>query len=361
MSFEPNWVSVPGTTISAALKDRGLDIVDLARKANWSINTVNELISGELAIDEDIAFSLQNILGSTKQFWLSRQKNYEERLLKIEAEKKNWLEQLPINDMIRMGWIKKTTKVLDECLNFFDVPNVYVWRKKYETKVISYRKTEAFDSNIASIATWIRKAEIQVENYSVKEWNKRLFESVLEEKIKPLTRSKNPAIFIPRLVEVCANCGVYLAMVPCIGKSRASGASMITSDNKALITLSFRHMSDDHFWFTFFHEAGHLIMHEGRLRLEDVEGSIQKEEEELEANLFASECLVPLYLKKELTQLKRNKRSIIDFAQKVNVSPGIIIGQLQHLGIIRYEYLNSYKRYYSWDDINLGINNVILN
>jgi Plasmid maintenance system antidote protein len=359
MSFEPNWVSVPGTTINAVLQEKGISYTDFSKRGNWSVETVNKIISGELAINEEIALTLQNILGSSKDFWLSRQSNYDQRLKKIEAEKEEWVKQLPVNEMLKLGWIKKSPNLFKECLTFFNASNIYDWKKKYETKVVSFRKTDTFDSNIASITAWIRKAEIQVENYNVKKWDKELFENTLEDKIKPLTRIKNPTVFIPKLVKICADCGVLLAIIPCIGKSRASGASMMTSENKALIIQSFRYMSDDHFWFTFFHEAGHLIMHENKLRLEDIDESNCKNEE-WEANIFSSECLVPLYLKNELVKLNHSKRHIVEFAQKANISPGIVVGQLQHLGIIRHDYLNSYKRRYDWDDINHGINNIHL-
>lgn len=357
MSFEPNWTSVPGTTISAILQEREISTLDFSETANWSIDQVNKIISGELPIDEDIATTLHNILGSSKKFWLSRQSIYDKRSEKIKVESSEWIKQLPIREMIKRGWIKNTTNLLKECLDFFNVPNVYSWRKNYETKIVTYRKSATFDSDIASITAWIRQAELQVKNYNVEKWDKEMFESVLELDIKPLTRIKNPSVFLPKLVKSCADCGVLLAIVPCVGKSRASGASMMTSSNNPLIIQSFRYLSDDHFWFTFFHEAGHLIMHDNKFRLEDP--YTNNYEEELEANIFSSECLIPLYLKKDLVKLGRSKRDIVKFAQQAGVSPGIVIGQLQHLGVIRHEYLNSYKRRYDWNDINTGINNTV--
>ncbi|MFX9089566.1 ImmA/IrrE family metallo-endopeptidase, partial [Acinetobacter baumannii] len=35
---------------------------------------------------------------------------------------------------------------------------------------------------------------------------------------------------------------------------------MLTPE-KAMVLLSFRHLSDDHFWFTLFHEFAHLLLH----------------------------------------------------------------------------------------------------
>jgi len=117
-----------------------------------------------------------------------------------------------------------------------------------------------------------------------------------------------------------------------------------------------RYLSDDHFWFTFFHEAGHLILHGNR---EDVyvemENKIDRvyDEKEEEANIFAAEALIPYTLHDKLKSVRSNKRKIIQFAQLAGISPGIVVGQMQFLGYIKYQYLNSYKRRYKWEDIDL--------
>ena len=81
---------------------------------------------------------------------------------------------------------------------------------------------------------------------------------------------------------------------------------------------------------------------------------------EQEANSYASSILIPYDLEKELPRIKRNARSILEFSAQCNISPGILVGQLQKRELISYSYLNNIKKRYSWDDIQLGINKIII-
>ena len=111
--------------------------------------------------------------------------------------------------------------------------------------------------------------------------------------------------------------------------------------------LSFRYLSDDHFWFTFFHEAGHLLLH-GKNALFLEGDNIASTKEEQEANEFAAGILIPTEFQAALLSLPVDGRDVIKFARLVGVSPGIVVGQLQHLGRIKPNQLNSLKRRYSW-------------
>ena len=112
--------------------------------------------------------------------------------------------------------------------------------------------------------------------------------------------------------------------------------------------LSFRYLTDDHFWFTFFHESGHLLLHNKRLFLEGAE--TPDTAEELEANEFAARTLVPLSFYSEMLSLPTANLEVIRFARRTGVSPGIIVGQLQHEGRLPRNWLNGLKRRYRWED-----------
>src|SRR5262249_44402693 len=147
--------------------------------------------------------------------------------------------------------------------------------------------------------------------------------------IRPLTRKKDPSIFIPELRRCCADSGVAVAVVRAPTGCRASGATRFLSPVKALLLLSFRYLTDDHFWFTFFHEAAHLLLHnKKRLFLEGTDMPSNAEEEE--ANEFSACTLVPPEFQQSLLQLPADTHEIIRFARHLRVSPGIIVGQLQH-------------------------------
>jgi Zn-dependent peptidase ImmA (M78 family) len=111
--------------------------------------------------------------------------------------------------------------------------------------------------------------------------------------------------------------------------------------------LSFRYLSDDHFWFSFFHEAGHLTLHNNKsIFLEG--GDFCTGSEEDEANQFASQQLVPDEYQEEMRNLPVNMRAVVRFARKIGISPGIVVGQLQHLGIFTRRQLNDLKVKFKW-------------
>jgi len=293
---------------------------------------------------------------------MRREEQYRQYLEKFEEiQNEKWIKELPLKDMIRYRWISDSSDVYKSCLDFFGVDNLDNWMKRYsELELnVNFRTSRAYKSNIASIATWIRQGELQANNIICDAWDPELFLETLY-KLKPLTRSKRPQAFLPQLITECAKCGVAVSIVPSPSGARASGATKFINDKKALVVLSFRHLSDDHFWFTFFHEAGHLIMkHKSQNIFIDLERtSNTKNEEEREANIFAGELLISEKYRAQMKNLRGNKRKIISFSQDVGVSPGIVVGQMQHLGIIEHNYLNGYKRYFDWEDINESIFNL---
>ena len=179
-------------------------------------------------------------------------------------------------------------------------------------------------------------------------WNAAGFQASLP-KIRSLTRRKNPRVFVPKLREYCAEHGVAVAVVRAPTGCRASGATRFLSTGRALLLLSFRYLTDDHFWFTFFHESGHLLLHgEQELFLEGADMQLAAKEQE--ANEFAARVLVPDELQSALRVLAPDWREVVRFAVQVGVSPGIIVGQMQHHGRIRRNQLNSLKRRYRWQE-----------
>jgi HTH-type transcriptional regulator / antitoxin HigA len=354
MDFQPNWASMPGNTITEVLIEKKLTVQSFASAMKTTPDYIQNLIHGNVKITNDIASALSKNLGASPDFWIKREEHYRFNLSRIKTEEADeWLKELPLKDMVKLGWIKDVKDKLSACLDFFNVPDIKTWRTEYAdlSTEFSFRTSTTFKSDQASIATWLRRGEIVASEMNCSNWNEDLFETNLS-KIRALTRKKNPKDFLPELKKYCAECGVAVVIVPTPSGCRASGATKFITSNQALLLLSFRYLSDDHFWFTFFHEAGHLVLHKSKgtfIEASQVEGNITDEEKE--ANLFAGEMLIPYNHHSELATLKGNKRNIIGFASKIGVSPGIVVGQMQHQGLIDHKYLNSYKRRFDWDDI----------
>jgi Zn-dependent peptidase ImmA (M78 family) len=121
-----------------------------------------------------------------------------------------------------------------------------------------------------------------------------------------------------------------------------------------MVALSFRHLSEDHFWFTFFHEVGHLLLHGPTATFVDSE-SAATDAKEREANRFAATTLIPLDRRNEMERLGVRSHAVLRFAASVGISPGIVVGQLQHQGLLAPASLNFLKRRYNWEDIGAAL------
>jgi HTH-type transcriptional regulator / antitoxin HigA len=355
IDFDPKWASVPGNTIQSIIIEKQYSHSSLAEKMNVTADFLDQLIAGRQKITHEIAKGLSNNLGASISFWLQREEIYRSQIDQINNEQAEiWLQELPISDMISLGWIKNVNNKFEECLSFFDVPDISTWRRKYNFMYqnTSFRTSNTFKSSFGATAAWLRQGVILAETIACDKWDEDKFEESLST-IKKLTKKKSPKDFLPDLINICRNFGVAVVVSKTPKGCSASGATQFLRDDKVLLLLSLRYLSDDHFWFTFFHEVGHIILHKSKNPIIETDSNQNLSIEEEEANLYASEVLIPYDMKSELFKLRGNKRMIVGFAAKAGISPGIVVGQMQHHRIIDHKYLNSYKRRFSWDDINL--------
>ena len=348
-SFRPDWTSAPSDTIREVLADRGITPVELAAELGETMDVVTALLDGRSAITLGTARSLSAFLGGSVQFWMTRDLQYRNDVVKLTKANRDWLAQLPVGDMIKFGWLGRIphpSEELEACLEFFSVSSVAEWHDAYDTLAqdIAFRTSRSFDSRPGAVAAWLRQGERESILNECSSWNRDKFAASLQE-IRTLTRIKDPVIFVPKLQRVCAASGVAVAVVRAPAGCRASGATRFLPAGKALVLLSFRYLTDDQFWFTFFHEAGHLLLHEDEyLFLEDPEGELIVRE--AEANQFAARALVPD--EQALLNLRPTVREVIRFSVRRGISSGIVVGQLQHHGRIGRNQLNRLKRRYRW-------------
>lgn len=357
-AFEPDWFSPPGHTIAAKLRKSGISVDSFAWEMDLASPDANRLLDGELEINDQIALKLGQVLGGSQDFWIRREAQYRGDIGRLAAgidqqQAKEWLRLLPLKDMTDRGWIKAQEGVLEkltECMRFFDVCSIDAFDARSEKVVsqVKFRTSEKLKSAPHSLAAWLRFGEIQAGRVQCEPWSLEKFCSLIPE-MRKLTRVRDTEKFLPKLASMCQSAGVALVICKTPKGCRASGATKFLSDDKAMLLLSFRHLSDDHFWFSFFHECGHLILH-GKDKV-FVEGEeAESEQHEKEANLFAEDILIPDPWKKLLTVLPMNQKSIQRFAVRVGVSAGIIVGQLEHSGRVRHGYLGYLKRRYRWAD-----------
>lgn len=353
IEFQPDWVSAPGDTIVDILNERGLSLTEFAERIEHTPEQVTDILQGRSTITISMARKLEHVLGASVEFWMARDFQYREDITMRDARDEEWKSELPLGDMIKFGWLKPIPLPASEvtaCLNYFNVGSIQEWREKYThvQEMVTFRTSPAFDSRPGAVAAWLRQGGIEAETIKCKPWNSEKFKKSLYD-VRTLTRWKTPEIFINKLMSICSESGVAIVVVRAPTGCRASGATRFLSEKKAILQLSFRYLTDDQFWFTFFHEAGHLLLHgNNRLFLEVDDGPSTLEEEE--ANEFAEHILIPSEYKQELLKLTANTRKVVRYAVRLGISPGIVVGQLQHYGRIRQNQLNFLKRRFRWEN-----------
>ena len=350
-NFNPDWASPPGETIAAILRARSLSVADLADRVEQNLEDVQGLLEGRSTITLALARRLSSVLGASVEFWMARDYRYRETISKLQVSHVDWLSELPVNDMAKFGWLNAApSEMIGACLRFFGVPSVSAWRASYGAllNATAFRTSKSLQSVPGAVAAWLRAGEIDAAAIECGSWDPDGFRKTLS-KVRTLTRQKDPDRFVPKLRELCAQNGVAIVIVRTPNGCRASGATRFITTEKAILQLSFRFLMDDQFWFTFFHEAGHLLLHgPGKIFLEESDAPVTAQENE--ANVFAAETLIPAEHETEMLRLPANSKAVIRFATQIGIAPGIVVGQLQHRGRLRPDYLNGLKRRFEWDE-----------
>ncbi|ASL43983.1 hypothetical protein bAD24_I10855 [Burkholderia sp. AD24] len=358
--FAPLWAIPPGRTISDLMKSRGIASTHLAHSVEMSEDDFESLLAGTCALTAQIATRLEAELGASAGFWLCREEQYREQLAQLtdgvdpdNYEYQAWLQSLPLKQMQEMGWVQPTKdkrEKLRRCLAFFNVPNLDAWRRTYSDVkgAAAFRTSETFAEDAVSTAAWLRQGELEADKIDCKAWNPSVFAKQLP-KIRSLTTIPHPAEFLPKLQSLCSEAGVAVVVVKAPKGCRASGATFFSGPEKAVLLLSVRYLSDDQFWFSFFHEAGHLILHwdADLLILETSDGPMSPQEDE--ANKFATEQLIPPELQARLPEASRSLKGIMRLARDAGVSYGIVVGQMQFRRLVSQRNFNSLKNRYKWN------------
>jgi addiction module HigA family antidote len=354
-TFSPDWISVPGDTILDLIEEKSWSQAEFAKRIAYTTKHVSQLINGKAPITEDTALKLEHVLGSSVRFWLNREVQYREVLARTTALKKleahvDWLKELPVNHMVKFAWVNKCTskaQQVSECLSFFGVASVESWRNQYAGSLAAFRSSGAFEKKTGAVAAWLRQGERVATDIITQPFDKSVFKETLLE-LRKLTAEIDPAVFIPQLVDLCAKAGVAVVLEPAPAGCPVSGATRWMAKDKALLMLSLRHKTNDHLWFSLFHEAGHLLLHGKKMLFLEMKGL--DGEQESEADKFARDFLIPPEHRERLTMLSHTKSDISNFAKELGIAPGIVVGRMQNEKVLPWATkLNALKVTYEWN------------
>lgn len=361
-TFQPDWFSPPGQTVIALMSKRGVSVAALAGRLGCNQSRLRGILSGMTAIDDSLAASLAEAVGGTASFWRKRQAAYDVCLSRaaeaVPTDRATaWLRQIPLNSMTSSGWIEPSPgrlQALRSCLAYFGVTDPEDWRRRYTgiSADVAFRTSPSFETALGAVSAWLRQAEIEASAMECARWDRAALEARLGE-LRKLTLLREPSKFLPRVRRICAEVGIAVVVLRAPPGCRASGAARFLYSERAMAVLSCRYLSDDHFWFTFFHELAHLLLHGPTATFVDTEIA-PTDEKEGQANEFAATTLIPAARHEEMLCLRGGKQ-VLRFAASLGIAPGIVVGQMQHQKLLGPGSLNFLKRRYTWDDIAGGL------
>ena len=352
--YGPDYAVAPGQILEETLLSRGVQKADLAERCGLSAKQMSLIIFGKAPVTPETAINLERALGVSANIWNNLEAKFRLHQARIQdyeelSKREDWLQRFPVDDLERRGIIKRgddTAKRVGQLLDFFGVGSVTAWQERYQRLEVAFRRSPAFRSSLEAVVTWLRIGEFKAAEINCVPYDKSKFDSVLNE-IRQLSRD-NPEVFEPRMKELCASSGVALVFVGELPDTHLSGATRWLQSDKAMIELSLRYKTDDHLWFTFFHEAGHIRLHgKKEVFIDEVKQSAFSQEEQ-QADQFAGNRLIPRKAYAEFRELGvYNQSNVAEFAAAIGIAPGIVVGRLQHDGVIRWRTsLNSMKSHF---------------
>lgn len=345
--YEPEHVLPPGATLQEVLDERGMSQIDLARRTGLSAKHINQVVKGTAAISAETAILFERATGVPADVWARLESTYQvDRSRAKDTERLSsdldWLNALPVEAMKRRGWIDEMASPIDtlrEVCRFFGVADKASWDELWQ-RPTAYRRSRVFTSDPGAVAAWLRIGEIRAAEITCEPFDKHKLMARLDD-LRTLTCESDPSAWFPRLGEVGREVGVAIVLEPEIPGARIVGAARWVTNEKAVVQLSLRHRWSDIFWFTIFHELGHLLLHSKKDIFINDPGPHSGAE--AEADAFASQLLIPREFETRLGSLQ-TESDVMRFAADLGVGPDIVVGRLQFEKRWPYNRGNSLKR-----------------
>jgi addiction module HigA family antidote len=346
--YRPDSVTPPGFHIEEKLEELGMTQTELAERIGRTKKTVNEIIAGKAPIEPETALQLERALAIPSRFWNNAERQYRDHIARQEEKARlerqmEQLERFPVKEMWKLGWLPKRAdgvEMLSELLSFFGAASFEALDQIEMRTCAAFRQSAVHRVSPGAVLAWLRKGEIEARSITCCPFQKEKFREALvqirDQTLRPIGEAMRET------VRLCAESGVVLVLVPELPKTRVYGATRWLAPDKALIQLSVRGRTDDQFWFTFFHEAGHILLHPKKDIFIEQDGTEDSREDE--ANRFAADQLIPANTWALARRMKLRSAAEVElFARQYGIAPGILVGRMQREQMLPWSHLNGLK------------------
>ncbi len=364
LEIKKSLLSCPGDSVQEHIDHIGMSQAELAERLGRSVPKLNELIKGKAPITKETATKLEYVLGVPASFWMNLERTYQDELLEIEQMEhlqqcQEWVSSFPLAKMKSLGLLpntRKKTELADSLLKFFRVASPEQWSDIYKGSSLAFKIELRHTAEPQAISVWLRLGELQAEKLELASFNKKAVRNCLYQ-IQDIAY-KHSDTWLEDLQKLCSSCGVALVYTPCIAKAPIYGATRWIKNNSVpLIQLTDRQKDYNAFWFTFFHELGHILYHGKKdIFIDGIKSIKPDKEKEEEADAFATRMLLSEKERNELFKYPVFDRELIlELSQKFKKHPGIIVAQVQR----QYKYLynnvnlNSLKAKVEFEELSI--------
>lgn len=344
----------PGEYLEEVLEELGMSKGELATRMGRPSSQLSAIFKGAKAITPDTALQLERVTDVPAHIWtgletdyrLSQARQREERREELCKEETSLVTTFCYNELKKLYLVPEYTRAVDKVralqkffgvMSLKDVPQL----PRYQVAFRHKAATEA-ERSPEAVVSWLRVGETRAREAECAPFDKARLEGSLDE-LRVLTR-KDPEQFSGLLTQILADAGVALVACPHFPKTKAHGATFFLTEEKAVLMVTLRCSWADIFWFSLFHEIGHLLLHGKKEVI--LEGS-EKNKKETEADTFARNFLIAPELWKPFVSRGRfDHDGITRFAEQAGVSPGIVVGRLQHEEYLAQSWLNELRSRY---------------
>lgn len=327
----------PGQLLREKMEKQGWTQEELATITGSSRQTISLIISGKSNISPEMAVAFAAAFGDSSEDWLRWDSLYRLSITDRDTSDVSVLARCyslaPIKDMVKRGWIPETDNAIElenSLKKFFgsdSLDDVTLHLAPRRTAIIP-------DLNISEQA-WCFRARQLACSQSVAQFSERNVKSAKEKLRKLAAYSKE----VRRIPKVLSECGIRFVIVEPIPDVRIDGASFWLGDGQPVIAMSLRYDRIDGFWFTLMHEISHIENGDAAIDPDLIDGTkgiavrlVDNEAERL-ADQRAGDSLIPTSELKSFIQRVGPfypTTRIVQFANRIKIHPGIIVGQLQH-------------------------------
>jgi len=351
--YNPDYAVSPGMVLAERLAVQGISHAEFARRCGRSPKLISEIITGKAPLEPLTALQFEKVSGVAAAVWLGIETDYRlNQARRAETEKVAsapaiaWAKTFPWRELVKRGCFarpRSDAECVSGLLAFFGMASVEAWNMRYGPESVAYRRATRFNSDQAALAAWRRLGELEAERQNCTPYNMHAFKQAAV-KIRALTCQPVKEA-LQAAEELCNGAGVALVVTPSLPRTALSGAAWWLSSRKAIIQLTTRYRSDDHLWFTFFHEAAHILLHGKKgVFIDELGGDAGQPALEAEADNWAADMLVPAQAWKQFVTASRfDKTAVRGFAASQGIAPGIVVGRLQHEGRLPWNRLNDLK------------------